>query len=141
VTTIVPITAEDQVTIPPNPGLHAPACVHADPWWKGVTGLDPELPAADRLFAAQAVTIALAARYLQLEARGNPLFHGRARVYAIAAEWRAWLCEAAGDADYHLRKLALWRTCEHQDAGPGDILPAARDLHAAVAGPPKGRRW
>jgi len=140
VTTLIPYTAEDQLTIPPPPGPHV-ACVHADPWWKGVTGLDPELPVADRLFAAQAVTIALAARYLRLEARGNALFHGRARVYGVAEEWRAWLSEAGGDADYHLRKTALWMTCEHQDASPDDILRAARDLHAAVAGPSRGRRW
>jgi hypothetical protein len=140
VTTLVPYAAEEQVTIPSAPGPHV-ACVHADPWWKGVAGLDPEHPIADRLFAAQAVAIALAARYLQLDARGNSLFHGRSRVYAIPAEWRAWLSEASGDADYHLRKTALWRVCEHQDAGPEDILPAARDLHAAVAGPSRGRRW
>lgn len=139
-TTAIPITAEDKVPMPSHPGPHV-ACVHADPWWKGVSGLDPELPVADRMYAAQVVTIALAARYLRLEARGNALFHGRGRVYAVAAEWRAWLCDAAGDADYHLRKMALWQICEHQDAGPAGILPAARDLHAAIAVPPRGRRW
>jgi hypothetical protein len=135
-----PITAEDQVTIPQPPGQHV-ACVHADPWWKGVSGLDPEHPITDWQYAAQAVSIALAARYLILDARGNPLFHGRGRVYDIPAEWRAWLSEASSDADYHLRKTALWRVCEHQEGDPGDILPAARDLHAAVAGPSRGRRW
>ena len=147
-TALTPVTTtEDQVTMPPHPGPphpgpHAPvACVHADPWWKGVSGIDPELPVADRRYAAQAATIALAARYLRLEARGNPLFNARARVYAVAAAWRAWLAAATDDADYHLRKLALWMTCEHQDAVPDDILPAARDLHDAITAAPRGRRW
>ncbi len=141
-TALTPVTTtEDQVTMPPHPVPHAPvACVHADPWWKGVSGIDPELPVADRRYAAQAATIALAARYLRLEARGNPLFNARARVYAVAAAWRAWLAAATDDADYHLRKLALWMTCEHQDAVPDDILPAARDLHDAITAAPRGWR-
>ena len=60
--------------------------------------------------------------------------------FPTAAEWRAWLCDASSEADYHLRKIALWMTCENQDAAPGDILTAARDLHAAVAVPPRGWR-
>lgn len=132
------ITAEDQVAIPPHPGPQDPVtCVHVDPWWKGVSGMDRELPIADRHYAAQVVALALAARYLRLEARSSPVFHARSRVYQVAAAWRAWLADADSEADYHLRKLALWQVCEHQDAEPDDILPAARDLHGAVKG---GRR-
>lgn len=131
-------TAEDPVTIPPHPGPPGPmTCVHADPWWKGVSGMDRELPIADRQYAAQVVALVLAARYLRLETRPSAVFHARARVYQVAGSWRAWLADADSEADYHLRRLALWQVCEHQDAGPDDILPAARDLHAAVA---KGRR-
>jgi hypothetical protein len=131
-------TAEASVTIPPLPGPQGPVtCVHADPWWKGVSGMDRELPVADRQYAAQVVALVLAARYLRLETRSNPVFHARARVYQVAESWRAWLGDADSEADYHLRKLALWQVCEHQDAGPDDILPAARDLHGAVS---KGRR-
>lgn len=128
-------TAEDPVTIPPHPG--SVTCVHADPWFKGVSGMDPELPIADRHYAAQVTAMVLAARYLQLETRGNPLFHARSRVYQVVADWRAWLDGADSEADYHLRKLALWQVCEHQDTGPEYILAAARDLYAAVRG---GRR-
>lgn len=128
-------TAEDPVTIPPHPGFVT--CVHADPWFKGVSGMDPELPIADRHYAAQVTALVLAARYLQLEARGNSVFHARSRVYQVAADWRAWLDGADSEADYHLRKLALWQVCEHQDTGPEHILAAARDLHGAVRG---GRR-
>jgi hypothetical protein len=131
-------TAEDPVTYPPHPGPPGPVtCVHADPWYKGVSGMDPELPIADRHYAAQVVAMVLAARYLRLETRSNAVFHARARVYQVAEAWRAWLDDADGEADYYLRKLALWQVCENQDADPDDILPAARDLHGAVT---KGRR-
>jgi hypothetical protein len=99
--------------------------------------MDRELPIADRHYAAQVVALVLAARYLRLEARGAKMFNARARVYQVAANWRAWLADADSEADYQLRRLALWQVCEHQDAEPDDILPAARDLHAAVKG---GRR-
>ena len=131
-------TAEDPVTFPPHPGPQDPAtCVHVDPWWKGVSGMDRELPIADRHYAAQVVALVLAARYLQLEARGGRMLNGRARVYQVAANWRAWLADADSEADYQLRRIALWQVCEHQGAEPDDILRAARDLHAAVKG---GRR-
>lgn len=124
-----PVTAT-----PPEPAfpIQAGACVHADPWWRGVSGIDPLLPAADWRWVAMIAATALAARFLTLKPRGSRMFNARPAVYAITADWRAWLADATSSADYYHRITALRLVLEHQDADRDDALDVASALYAAV---------
>jgi hypothetical protein len=126
---------ETDVTTPPDDAfpVQGPTCGHIDPWWRGVTGIDPQLPVRDWTWAAIIASTALAARYLSLETRGNRMLNHRPAVYSVAASWREWLAASNSQPDYFHRLTTLRLVLEHQgDLDPQDALDVAAALHKAV---------
>ena len=117
---------ETRVTTPP------PFTRSAVPWWAGVPGLDPAIPAGDWAVAAPLAAMACAVRVYGVNAPyRSGLFKG-----SPASRWYGWLLQAAHPDDAARRFLALRLIVDHAaEIDPDDILQTARDLLAAVAQP------
>jgi hypothetical protein len=120
---------ETRVTNPP------PALPRGVPWWAGVHGLDPALPADDWGLAAQCTAMACAAHVFGTGA-GYPA-KLISRKPSPARQFLDWLLDAAGPEDA-ARRLALRLICERtQSADADDVLEDAGKLHASCS---PGRR-
>lgn len=121
---------ETRVTNPP------PALPRGVPWWAGVHGLDPALPADDWGLAAQCTAMACAAHAFGADAGWPERLLSRKG--SPSAQFLGWLLEAQGPEDAARRRLALRLTCERTQAGDADgILEDAGKLHASCS---PGRR-
>lgn len=117
---------EDRPVTTPRP---FPSAV---PWWTGVPGLDPAVPAGDWAAAASFAAMACAVRVYGVSA---PYRSGLFKA-SPASRWYGWLLEAAEPAGAARRMLALRLIVDHAaEIDPDDILQTARDLLAAVAQP------
>ena len=104
----------------------------AVPWWTGVPGLDPAVPAGDWAAAAPFAAMACAVRVYGVNA---PYRSGLFKT-SPASRWYGWLLQATHPDDAARRFLALRLICDHAaEIDPDDILQTARDLLAAVAQP------
>ncbi len=102
------------------------------PWWAGVPGLDPAMPADDWALAAQCAAMACAVCVFGTGAgyAGKLL----SRKGAPARQWLDWLLEAPGPEDASRRRLALRLICERTQVADADaILEDARHLHDACS--------
>jgi hypothetical protein len=99
------------------------------PFWTGIPGLDPGIPApADRELAARIAAEACAVH-----------MHGMAATLKlplrkpVAEKYLNWLLDAADDMEAWVRRYALRVTCDRAgEAEPGDILDAAWQTVAFV---------
>lgn len=102
------------------------------PYWLGVPGLDPAVPApADRELAARIAAEACAVHVHGMTATMPLLMRRR----SLADKYLAWLLDAGDDLEAWTRRYALRVTCDRAGAGdaePGDILDAAGQLAAFV---------
>jgi hypothetical protein len=121
-------TAEPEGGTVTNPS--PPAMPRGVPWWAGVYGLDPAIPADDWALAAQCTAMACAARIFGTGAGyAEKLF---SRKGAPAGYWAGWLLEAASGEDALRRRLALRLICDQDPESDADgILDDARHLHGA----------
>ena len=104
----------------------------AIPWWAGVPGLDPALPAVDWAAAAPFAAMACAVRVYGVDAP-----YRRGAVQGLACRrWYGWLLDATHPDDGGPAILALRLIVDHAaEIDPDDILQTAKDLLAAVAQP------
>jgi hypothetical protein len=126
------MTVLDRFTAPAEPEegpVTQPRRPSGRPFWTGIPGLDPGVPApADRELAARIAAEACAVHVhgmtatMQLLMRKSP-----------AEKYLAWLLDAADDLEAWVRRYALRVTCDRAgDAEPGDILDAAWQTVAFV---------
>lgn len=102
------------------------------PWWAGVHGLDPAIPAGDWALAGQCTAMACAAHVYGLGAGYRAKLITRKG--APASQWLDWLLGAVSPEDAALRRLALRLICERTQADDADdILEDVRHLHAACS--------
>ena len=101
----------------------------ARPFWTGIPGLDPGVPApADRELAAR-----IAAEACAVHVDGMTATLGLLLRKSPAERYLAWLLEAGDDLESWVRRYALRVTCDRAgDAEPGDILDAAWQTVAFV---------
>ena len=102
----------------------------ARPFWAGIPGLDPAVPApADRELAARIAAEACAVHVHGMTAIMPVLMRRK----SPAEKYVAWLLDADDDLEAWVRRYALRVTCERAgDAEPGDILDAAWQAVAFV---------
>ena len=78
------------------------------PWWLGVPGLDPAVPApADRELAARIAALACAQHV-----HGPAATAGAVWAKSPAQKYLEWLLRAGGDWDAWVRRYALRRACD-----------------------------